>query len=98
MVHLQIILRRTWIYLWLFRKTYQSLYLQEVVTPPISAKDATMGPVSEDEILQVLANMKINTAPGPDGFTSKIYKKFTQQLAALMKQVFEFCIQVKSIP
>lgn len=75
-------------------------YLQGVIIPIICAEDVQWlnHPVLEEEIVLAIVTMKINKDPGPDGFTLEFYKKFKLQVTALTKQVFEYCIQVKSIP
>lgn len=92
----------------LFAQYYQDIYKAEPMDEDdIRAflKETTMLTLSEehrelldqpicmDEIEKAIAHLKINTAPGPDGFTPEFYKKFSGLLCPLLYELYNECFK-----
>ena len=46
-------------------------------------------PITSTEIETVIKNLSINKSPGPDGFTSKFYHKFQENLTHSLLKLFQ---------
>lgn len=55
-------------------------------------------PVSLKEILDTIKNLKNNKSPGPDGFPGEFYKCFIEEIAPLLKRVFNYALESGNIP
>lgn len=55
-------------------------------------------PIEQNEIMEAIAALKPNTAPGPDGFTSEFYKIFSGILTPFLQQILMDCIKEGRMP
>ena len=46
-------------------------------------------PITGTEIETIIRNLPTNKSLGPDGFTSKFYQKFRQELASILLKLFQ---------
>ncbi len=51
-----------------------------------------------EEITSAIRSMQSGKSPGPDGFPTDLFKKFSDQLSPLLLSVFEESLSVKSLP
>lgn len=74
---------------------FDSLEIPSVTPNDRSDLDNT---ISTAEILQAIRKMKSGKAPGPDGFSIEFFKKFADNLAPLLKEVYREALESKSLP
>uniref|UniRef100_A0A8C5R857 Reverse transcriptase domain-containing protein n=1 Tax=Leptobrachium leishanense TaxID=445787 RepID=A0A8C5R857_9ANUR len=55
-------------------------------------------PITTEEILPILKELRTSKAPGPDGFSPLYYKKFRTQLAPLLTNMYNGFLEGKSPP
>lgn len=60
--------------------------------------EVLQSPIKELEILQTIEELKLNKAPGPDGFTAEFYKKFKHLLAPKLCRLFASCLFLNKFP
>lgn len=97
-----------------FFKFYQTLYsspssqstsdienfFQNINVPELDPNVATTldEPISTAEIMLAIQSMQSGKSPGPDGYPSDFYKKFSSQLSPLLRSVFEESYTSQSLP
>uniref|UniRef100_A0A803SNV6 Reverse transcriptase domain-containing protein n=1 Tax=Anolis carolinensis TaxID=28377 RepID=A0A803SNV6_ANOCA len=54
--------------------------------------------ISEKEVKNAIRSLKLNKAPGPDGFTAGFYKTMQEEIAAYLKRVMNKVLQNKELP
>lgn len=55
-------------------------------------------PITLEEIYSSIKEINNGKAPGPDGFLCEFYKKFSEQLAPLLLQMFEHSLSSGTLP
>ena len=55
-------------------------------------------PISTTEIMKAIQSMQSGKSPGPDGYPSDFYKKFSTQLSPILRSVFEESYTSQSLP
>ena len=97
-----------------FRQFYSSLYTSEppddqsaldnffqgLEIPKVNPAAAARldRDISLDEIIDSIASMQSGKSPGPDGYPSEFFKKFSEQLAPLLLSVFRESLSSQSLP
>lgn len=66
-------------------------YILETALPmiPTDAIEDLEAPITTSDYLLTIKNLKNGKSPGPNGYTPRFYKPFTQQLASIMARAFE---------
>lgn len=98
----------------IFRKFYSQLYKSEcsydeaqlsqffekLTMPKISYCDREMlnAPLQLSEIKEAIQLMNNGKSPGPDGYPVEFYKKFSDQLAPLLLEMFNHSYSLGSLP
>ena len=54
--------------------------------------------ITSTEIETVIKNLQTNKSPGPDGFTSKFYHTFREELTPILLKLFQIIAQVATLP
>lgn len=75
-------------------------YLQRIDIPEISPKlrEELNKEIDEEEIIEALKSTNRGKAPGPDGFISLFYKKMTEEIGPVFKNLINSIIETKNIP
>ncbi len=97
-----------------FREYYSQLYTSESskdeslfdsffnkLNLPTIDQESTLNlesPLSVDEIMRAIASMQNGKSPGPDGFPSEFFKKFSTDLAPILLSVYEESSTSGSLP
>ena len=97
-----------------FQHFYQSLYTSDLSTIPTAMEDflsplhvPCVDPNMADtlekdlstlEITSAVRSMQSSKSPGPDGYPTEFFKKFSNQLAPLHLSVFEESLSFKTLP
>ncbi|KAF0036602.1 hypothetical protein F2P81_011914 [Scophthalmus maximus] len=71
--------------------------------PDVPAIDPAMGlnldsPLVLQEIVDAISSMQSNKAPGPDGYPTEFFKKFSSELAPLLLDVYSESIKRGTLP
>lgn len=74
--------------------------LLNTITTTVKSHDynAMNAPISPSEVLSAIRNIASDKAPGPDGLGSEFYKTFATDLAPLLAEVYNACIEKGEIP
>lgn len=62
------------------------------------AKEDLNKEITEEEILEVIKQMKLNKSPGLDGFTAIFYKKLQEELIPILKELFSTVVKQEKPP
>lgn len=62
-------------------------------TLPESVAKEIDEPIREQEILQVISNLKTKKSPGPDGFINEFYKKLKDKVTPLLLKAYHCALQ-----
>lgn len=96
-----------------FKSFYSSLYQSELTDtvdidaffnnldiPKVTRETASAldSPISLEEIAQAIKTMQSGKAPGPDGYPTEFFKKFSGNLAPLLLNVFGESMERGSLP
>lgn len=60
-----------------------------------SAAKGLDDPIADLEIKQVIATLKNNKSPGPDGFINEFYKTFVDILSPLLLKAYYYALKTK---
>lgn len=63
-----------------------------------STSSMFLSPVSNEELIMHIKSLKNNAAPGPDGITSKLIKKFHKFLLEPLKFIINLCFETGRVP
>ena len=55
-------------------------------------------PITSMEIEVVLKNLSTNKSPGPDGFTSEFYQKYSKELTPILLKLFQIIAEGGKLP
>lgn len=81
-------------------ETQLTTFLDELIMPKISPNDSMMldTALTLAEIREVIHSMNSGRSPGPDGYTVEFFKRFSDQLAPLLLEMFNYSYQHGSLP
>uniref|UniRef100_A0A803J5Q1 Reverse transcriptase domain-containing protein n=1 Tax=Xenopus tropicalis TaxID=8364 RepID=A0A803J5Q1_XENTR len=65
--------------------------------PTLPQKEYLNAPITPEEVLQVITQLKIGKAPGPDGFTNVYYKTFKNIIASHLLKTFQAIMDTGNI-
>lgn len=73
---------------------------EKLDTPQLTQEDQEKldAPVQLTEIARAINSLKLNKSPGNDRLTVKFYRKFQDQLVAVLQQLFSECILLNTVP
>lgn len=71
---------------------------RKAAEPPSEDPDNPLPPVSADEVLSIVKNLKPRKAPGSDGITNKVIKLFPGSLIILMTAIFNASLSLNLFP
>lgn len=54
--------------------------------------------IGQEEVMEAIKAMKMNTVPGPNGFTPELYKKLKDHLLPHSADLFAACIEENKLP
>lgn len=55
-------------------------------------------PITENEIKEVIKNLKNNKSPGTDGYPGEFYKCLQAEITPLLQRVFNYALNKKDPP
>ena len=70
----------------------------EIPTVDEQSKMSLDNPITLDEINIAIASMQSGKSPGPDGFSTEFFKKFSPKLSPLLKSLFDDCLESSNLP
>lgn len=75
-------------------------FFSDLTLPSISSEQAKIlnAPITLNEIMAVIAELKGSKAPGPDRFIPEFYKAFKFCLAPRLFRVFASAFELKKVP
>lgn len=75
-------------------------FLRSLHVPSVdpSIADTLEKDLSALEIISAIRCMQSGKSPGPDGYPTDFFKKFSEQLASLPLSVFEESLSLKTLP
>lgn len=75
-------------------------FLDNLVFPSVDtySKNTLNAPLHSEEVKASLKLMQNGKAPGPDGFPSEFYQKFSDQLAPLLLDMFNDSFEHGTLP
>lgn len=81
-------------------ETQMNDFFQKLDLPRLSTNDnqALEAPLTLLEIKEAINSMNSGKSPGPDGYPVEFYKKFSNQLAPLLLEMFDYSYRNGSLP
>uniref|UniRef100_A0A8C5PGE3 Reverse transcriptase domain-containing protein n=1 Tax=Leptobrachium leishanense TaxID=445787 RepID=A0A8C5PGE3_9ANUR len=75
-------------------------YLTSIALPQLSptCQDTLTTPISHEELMKVLSSLPPHKSPGPDGFSTKYYTTFAEQLTPHMLSLFNYLFDSGTAP
>lgn len=76
------------------------LFLDKYPLPCLSSSDASLlnAPLTEEELLEVLAHTQNSRAPGADGLLAEVYKRYSTQLIPILLKVYNLAFETGTLP
>ena len=81
-------------------ETHMDAFFQKLDIPRVSPNDnqALDAPLTLSEIKEAISSMNSGKSPGPDGYPVEFYKRFSNQLAPLLLEMFNYSYSQGSLP